>query len=51
MLIGLTLAEDLHDQNQKVGATDTGLINILSGNSDYFVLLCTDKGETSFVNP
>ena len=53
MLIGLTLAEDIEDNTiwTKVGSTDTGLINILKGNDSYFILLCTDKGQTCVVNP
>ena len=34
MLIGLTLAEDIEDQKLNVGATDTGLINILKGKGE-----------------
>ena len=44
MLVGLTLAEDTEDQQIKVGMSDTGLINILKGTENYFVLLVTDKG-------
>ena len=39
MLLGLTLCEDINDRKTMAGITDTGLVNILEGTSNYFILL------------
>ena len=39
MLLGLTISEDINDRKTMAGITDTGLINILEGTKNHYILL------------